>query len=95
MDEKINIRQALEAFHIIYEQGVKKDDYTLMNGIRAQMGFDGYTLSLSNDYVSLELLFHNRFSLSYSSRSELAQFIDRLDTIRKTAGERRAESTAG
>ena len=84
MDEKIKIKHALEAFHIIYERGVKKDNHMVMNGIRATLGFDGYTISLSNDYVNLDIFFHNKFSLTYTNRKELEVFMAKLDSIRKS-----------
>ncbi len=81
MEEKINIKRALEAFNIIREQGFKKDGHTIMNGVRASVGFDGYTISLGNDYVNLDIFFHNKFSISYTNRRERDLFLTKLDTI--------------
>ncbi len=81
MQEKVNVRQALRVFNTIYEQGNKIDDVFVMDGIRASTGFDGYTVTLFNDFVQLDIFFHNKFSLTYSNKKERDQFMEKLEKI--------------
>ena len=78
MEKKVNVRQALVSFNSIRERGVYKDGTYALDGIRAAVGFDGYTVSLSNDHVSLDIFFHNKFSLQYTNRRELELFMDKI-----------------
>jgi hypothetical protein len=41
--------QALTVFHVIHKQDMKKASHTLMNGIRANLGLEGNTVSLCSD----------------------------------------------
>lgn len=83
MQEPVDVRKALEAFNIIREQGVKKDAHHQMNGIKVEVGFDGYTVSLYNDYARLDIFFHNKFSFNYTNGKEGEAFLDKLEMIVK------------
>lgn len=81
MHEKIDVRRALQVFHYIREHGQKDEGVYRYNGLNAESDFDGYTVSLYNDYARLDILFHNRFTLDYSNEKELEQFCEKIDAI--------------
>ena len=85
MEEKINVTQALKVFDIITRKGSKEGSNYVLSGIVANAGFDGYSVSLRNDYVELIIHFHNTFTLNYSSKIEFIQFIEKLAHIEKSA----------
>ncbi|MGB5324096.1 MAG: DUF3081 family protein [Pseudomonadales bacterium] len=81
MREKIDVRRALQVFNFILEHGQKGENVYRYNGLNAASAVDGYTISLYNDYVRLDILFHNRFTLDYSNEKELEQFCEKIDAI--------------
>ena len=85
MEGKIDISQALTVFDIITRKGQQEGSCYRLSGIVANAGFDGYSVSLSNDYVELVIHFHNIFTLNYSSKKELMQFLANLSLIEKSA----------
>ena len=75
MDEQISIRKALRVFHKILSEGERAGDHYHLNGLTAYSDFDGYTATLCNDYVSLSIYFHNKFSFTFSNRKERSLFL--------------------
>jgi hypothetical protein len=53
----------------------------MLNGLCASQGFDGYTASIYNDYVRLDIHFHNRFTFEFSSKKERRAFLEKIDTM--------------
>lgn len=85
MDEKIKVKEALEVFGKIVARGTKIDDGHVFNGITAKSDFDGYTVILCNDYVTLTVFFHNKFTFEYSSPKERDSFLEKMATIKKAS----------
>ena len=79
--EKLDINHTLRAFNIIREQGVERDGEHHLGGVAATSDFDGYTITMHDDYVTLRILFHNKFELDYSSGRQLDAFIEKLESI--------------
>lgn len=81
MDEKINIKKALLAFNTIVNQGHRDGHKYVLNGLTAYTGFDGYDVTIYNDYVRLDIFFHNKISFRYSSNKEKMLFLEKLNII--------------
>ncbi len=84
MDQTVNIRKALRVFHSILDKGERHGNEYHLNGLRAESDFDGYTASLRNDYVSLDIFFHNKFAFHYSNSKEKDRFLEKIDAMDKT-----------
>ncbi len=50
-------------------------------GLTASQDFDGYTIILKDDYVSVTVFFHNKFSLDYTRSAALQGFLEKLDQV--------------
>ncbi|MFT7687326.1 MAG: hypothetical protein ACI9FB_002678 [Candidatus Azotimanducaceae bacterium] len=81
--DKINIKTALRAFNRIREKGVERANEHHLNGISAGSDFDGYTITLHNDYVTLRIFFHNKFKLDFVNKRHRDAFIERIESIGK------------
>ena len=81
MSDKVDVRQALRVFNTIMEHGEQRGGESHLGGIIASAGYDGYTVTLRNDYVTLNVYFHNKFSLDFSSRQQLMLFLDKLAAL--------------
>jgi hypothetical protein len=81
--ERINIKTALRAFDRIREEGVDRSGEHHLNGVAAGSDFDGYTITLHDDYVTLQIYFHNKFKLDFVNRRHLDVFIERIENIAK------------
>ena len=84
-EHKVDIKQALRVFYKIREDGKKVDDdtYTL-SGINAFSDYDGYNVSLFNDYVRLDIRFHNSFNFDGSNQREKDAFLQKIATMDKS-----------
>ena len=84
MDKKFDLLQALRVFNKVTQWGDKEDEDHVLHGLRANAGFDGYTVTLKDDYVSLTVYFHNKFNLDYSDRKALELFLTKMHDIDET-----------
>lgn len=85
MDDKIHVKEALEVFGKITTRGTKIEDGHVLNGITAKSDFDGYTIVLCNDYVTLTVFFHNKFTFEYTSVKEREVFLEKMAAIKKAS----------
>lgn len=53
----------------------------ILDGVTFNAGYDGYSITLNNNKVSLTINFHNTFNLVSPSRSETNRFFKQLDAI--------------
>ena len=81
MSEKVNIRQALRVFEVIRSQGKKDGETFVLNGMKAITSIDGYTVTLHNDYVCLDIFFHNKFSFTYTNQKEKDLFLEKIHRL--------------
>lgn len=92
-DDRIKIKQALRVFYEIREQGKKiNEDEYMLSGLRASSDYDGYTVRMQNDYVALDIFFHNSYKLNSSSNTETDKFLDTINKIDKAAERRREDA---
>lgn len=85
---EIDVRQALTVFSTIADKGTasKNNEGTTvhtLNGLTAESSFDGYTITIKNDYVSLSIFFHNQFSFNYLNSKEKDSFLEKMRIIEK------------
>jgi hypothetical protein len=83
MSEKIKVKQALQAFAKIRNHGIKTESGFVLDGLLAETSIDGYTLKISNDYVNLTILFHNKFYFDYLNNKEKDLFLEKIERIAK------------
>lgn len=81
MSEKIEAGNALRAFQAVVDNGTKTDKGYELDGLTADTGFDGYTVSLSDGAVTLTLMFHQTFSVDSPNSRATETFIKRLDGL--------------
>ncbi|MGK0440338.1 MAG: hypothetical protein ACJA0N_000124 [Pseudohongiellaceae bacterium] len=81
MNEKIDIKIALLAFNTIISKGIKSGDEYVLNGLTAHTDFDGYTVTIRNDYVRLDIHFHSKFSFDYSNNKEKTLFLEKINAM--------------
>ena len=67
MKNEIDIHRALRVFNKVTTLGDKQSDSTEsvyhLCGLNALTDFDGYTISLSDAQVRLDIFFHNKYNL--------------------------------
>lgn len=81
--EKIDPRQMLSVFEKIMTHGQRDEDGTVLNGVHASSGFDGYTITLWDNRVSATLQFHNAIHCDCDNQQYLDDFLGKLATIDK------------
>lgn len=81
MNEKVKVKKALLAFNTIMTKGQRNGDEYTLNGLTAYKDFDGYTITIRNDYVRLDIFFHNKISFTYSSSKERTLFLEKIETM--------------
>ncbi|WP_439135359.1 DUF3081 family protein [Pseudomaricurvus sp.] len=73
-DTKLTARELLLAFERIKEYGEQKDDEYRYEQLSANLGYDGYTLTIANNDVSATLQFHNTLKINSPNRGALETF---------------------
>ena len=81
MKNSLNIHQTLKTFQKILEHGKKQGNEYRLNGITASTDFDGYTVFLSDEKVTLSIFFHNKYDLASSNKIDEMAFFDKLRNI--------------
>ena len=84
MKDKIDVRLVLRAVARILEKGQPTENGAAYRGLRVESDYDGYTVTISNDAVRLNVLFHNRYEIDYRSTPAVDDF---YETIRKIVRE--------
>ena len=80
----IDVRVALEVFEKITRLGIKDGDDWYFDQMSANSGFDGYTVTLSDQHAKLTVNFHNTFHVDCDSHKELEAFVEHLHRIQRT-----------
>lgn len=81
LGEKIDVRQALLAFQKLVDLGSKEGEVYQLGKLKGHTDYDGYTVFLSDDHVSLEVHFHNRYKIDFPDRPALDAFIRSINEI--------------
>ncbi len=81
MDKKFDVAQALRVIAKVIEQGEKKGEEHYLHGLYASEGFDGYRVYLHDDYVKLDVDFHNTYNLDFSDHKTLELFLTKIHDV--------------
>lgn len=77
----LDFHKILLASENIRKFGEKRNNLYVLDGLSLDVGHDGYSITLSNNTVSLTINFHNTFHLDSPGRSETGVFFKQLDAI--------------
>lgn len=91
---KVDVRKALRVFQVMLDQGENIDGEYHFDGLKADPGIDGYSVTIRNDYVTLVVQFHSKFNLDYQGAIERDRFLDKLDKIDRHYGGRPGDRDA-
>ena len=81
MDAKIHVATAYRAYRNILAAGEPHDGGRRFEGLSAYTDHDGYGVTLSDDYVSARLSFHNKIRIDAPSSQALRRFVKRLNEV--------------
>ena len=81
LEHKVDVKQALRAYQKVVDEGIRKGDKYILSGVSAWSDHDGYSVSLGFGKVTLQIFFHQRFSLEAENRIEAALFLEKLDRV--------------
>jgi hypothetical protein len=79
--DKLQAKTLLLAFNEIQRRGSENNGRYQLGQLYGEIGHDGYTVTISDEQVSVTVGFHN--SLSVNTRSKLAvqQFRERVEAL--------------
>ncbi len=80
-ETSVDVRQALRVFDKIQRYGQQRENEKQLFGVFASTGFDGYTVTLRDANVELNVLFHNKFNIEFKNRHFLKEFLAALSRI--------------
>lgn len=83
MENSLSIKQALKVFAKISQYGQKREEEYFLNGLWAASSFDGYTVILRDELVTLYIYFHNTHKIEFSKKPHLEAFMKKLEDIDK------------
>ncbi|GAA5188721.1 DUF3081 family protein [Ferrimonas gelatinilytica] len=81
MQNTLDTRLVLRVFDKVIRHGERRGDNHHWQGLVANSGFDGYTLTLGNGTVTLTLLFHNSYKVDSPSNGEFERFVEQLKRV--------------
>ena len=81
LDNKVNVAKALRVYQKVVNEGVKDQGRYVWQGLSVGSDLDGYSINLSEGRVSLQIFFHQRFSLEAPNREEASLFLKKLDRL--------------
>lgn len=83
IDTKLDVKQALRVFDKITTYGQKVEDEYRLGDISASTSFDGYTVSLRDDQVDIDVMFHQTQRVNFKSRPAYENFLKKMKAIDK------------
>lgn len=83
MDEHIKPAVVLLAAEKIRQQGIPANGGYIFDQIKLSISHDGYTVSLTDQRVTLHLYFHNKIGVECQRAKDVEQFYERLINISK------------
>ena len=84
MSKKLDVMQALQVVDKITVHGVKQGHGYSLDGLHATPSYDGYTVTLSDKVVDLNIYFHNTFTFEYKTSKQLGEFMLKLERVAST-----------
>jgi hypothetical protein len=83
-EKRVDTHRALLGFEAIRSQGEKVDGAYCYEGFTATTDYDGYTLYITDNRVTLTLFFHNKYDVQFDNERDLDSFLRRLYAVAKT-----------
>lgn len=83
VETAFDIKQILRVYQKIVDNGQKVDDAYRFAGVSAESDYDGYTLMLFDEAVSLHIFFHNSHKFEYKRSVDLEAFMEKIKHIDK------------
>ncbi len=80
-ERKVDVAVALRAYQHIVNRSARCKDAYVMDELRARESFDGYTIILSDEHVTLRIFFHNRFAIEPAQGRVVERFLTRLREV--------------
>ena len=81
MDNKVNVARALRVYQKVVNEGTKRQGQFVWEGLAVGSDLDGYSINLNEGRVSLQIFFHQRFSLEAPNREEASLFLKKLERL--------------
>ena len=79
---KVDLVKILSVFNTVLDHGEKlSDGHYLYSGIQAKHDQDGYTLTLLDSQVTLNLFFHNKYQAQFERRGHFDEFLHKIERI--------------
>jgi hypothetical protein len=83
MEQPIEARVVLLAAEKIRQQGQLIDGKHVLHQVSLEIGFDDYSVVISDHKVSLSLFFHNKIKADYDRVQDLEDFYAKLRQLAK------------
>jgi sRNA-binding regulator protein Hfq len=77
----IDTHQAIRVYQKIRDHGTKTATEYSLNGLNGSTDFDGYTVFLNDENVTLNVYFHYKYTLNYKYPQALEAFIEKMRLI--------------
>jgi len=84
MEQKLDLKQVLRVFQTVVEHGQNLRDEYKLGGLWANTDFDGYTVVMRDEAVTLHIFFHNTHRFTYKRKIDLEVFMGRIKEIDRT-----------
>ena len=81
LDNKVNVARALRVYQKVVNEGTKQQGQFVWKGLAVGSDLDGYSINLTEGRVSLQIFFHQRFSLEAPNREEASVFLKKLERL--------------
>jgi len=81
MKNDLDSKLLLRVFEKTRQHGEHKDQFYVLDGIKAYTDFDGYTVYMEDALVKLTFGFHNQYHFDYQSQSDFTAFEKKLKNI--------------
>lgn len=78
MKNSIDLKRCLLIFDKVQTLGEKQGDKHVYQGLTAWTDFDGYTCFLAFNDVTLTMMFHGKYDITFSNEENLAKFEKKL-----------------
>lgn len=78
---KIDVRLVLQAANIVLANGEKCDGRYTYRGLYASTDYEGYNVELGNDYATVCIHFHSRYSFEYANAKEAEKFLSSIASL--------------
>ncbi|WP_394176755.1 DUF3081 family protein [Thalassotalea litorea] len=81
MQDAIDIKQALRVCNKIMSHGQRLERGHKLGDLTVESDYDGYTLTLSDHAVTLQIFFHNKHQLDCKRVIELDAFLQKVEKL--------------